>query len=214
MFLVPRQKRYFWLLIVLGMFLVSSSVLPLRLTIAHVLAPQPQGIFLLGGGHGREVAAARFAKSYPELEVWISSGSSPDRAKAIFTEMGISMERVHLDDRATDTVTNFTTMVSVFQEQDIHHVYLLTSEFHMARSRTLATLIFGFHGIIVTPIPIPDGKPSEPWFKIVRDGFRAILWIITGYSGANLAISYPLMSHFPCRFRMLCFCVLLPLPPS
>jgi uncharacterized SAM-binding protein YcdF (DUF218 family) len=176
---------------ILGMLLLSSSMLPIHLAIAHILAPQPQGIFLLGGGHEREVATARFAKAHPELEVWISSGSNPERVEAIFTRFGIPMERVHLDYRAQDTVTNFTSMVSVFHKQDLHHLFLLTSDFHMARSRTLATLIFGFHSIVVTPIPIADQRESEPWFKLVRDSIRAIVWIITGYSGADFAILIP-----------------------
>jgi len=181
---MSRQKGY-CSLVILGIFFVGSTILPLRLTIAHILVPQPQGIFLLGGGHGREVATARFAKHFPELEVWVSGGSTRERVQEIFTQFGVSMERVHLDCRATDTVTNFTTMVDTFQEQNIRHLFLLTSDYHIARSRALATLIFGFHGILVTPIPIPDKKASEPWFKLARDSIRAIIWIITGYSATS-----------------------------
>jgi uncharacterized SAM-binding protein YcdF (DUF218 family) len=186
MFFFLRRQRHFALLIVLGCLLFITSVLPIRLAVAKILAPEPQAIFMLGGGSEREEATALFAYHYPELDVWISSGASPEKSREIFTEAGVTIERVHLDYRAVDTVTNFTTMVEVFQQQGIHHVYLLTSEFHMARSRTLATLIFGFHGIIVTPIPISDSKNTEAKLKIIRDAIRAIVWLITGHSGSSL----------------------------
>lgn len=186
-----RRKRYFYcLLLILGALICFSSILPIRIAITHLLAPEPQAIFMLGGGWGRERVTALFAQSHPELEVWLSGGVQRERIEAIFTEAGVTMERVHLDYRALDTVTNFTTMVDVFKEAKINHVYLLTSEFHMARSRTIATIVFGFHGIIITPIPIPDQQKSEPWLKIPRDAFRAIVWVITGHSGSSLHSFY------------------------
>jgi len=186
MFFFLRRQRYFSLLIVIGCLLFITGLLPIRLAVAKILAPQPQAILMLGGSWEREEATALFARRYPELPIWISSGTFPERVQTIFTRAGISMDRVHLDYRAVDTVTNFTTMVEVFQAQGIHHVYLLTSEFHMARSRVLATLILGVRGIIVTPIAISDSNGSEPRLKIIRDTIRAIVWLITGKSGASL----------------------------
>ncbi|WP_390622268.1 YdcF family protein [Euhalothece natronophila] len=56
--------------------------------------------------------------------------------------------RLHSDDRATDTVTNFTTMVEPLKENDIHHVYLITSDYHMRRSRVIGTVVFGSQSAI------------------------------------------------------------------
>jgi uncharacterized SAM-binding protein YcdF (DUF218 family) len=203
MFLFSYKKRHLYVLAILGLFLLASLVLPVRIAIAHLVAPQPQAIFLLGGGHRREVATALFAKNHPDLDIWISTGITPERSEFYFTREGVSMDRVHHDYRAIDTVTNFTTMVEVFAQRDIHHVFLLTSEFHMARSRVIATLVFGFNGIIVTPIPLPNERDSEAWWKIPRDIFRSVLWILTGEGGTSLYLSYNRICQdpgaFPCQ---------------
>lgn len=99
--------------------------------------PIPQAIFVLGGGQSREVFAAKLAHQYPGLEVWISSGSPHETATEIFNEAGISLSRLHLDYRATDTVTNFTTMVEVFRQRNIEHAYLVTSDYHMRRRKVI-----------------------------------------------------------------------------
>lgn len=184
MFIGSRSSLPSPLLVLMGMVLVSKAALAFRIANTYLVAPEPEAIFLLGGGHQRERATAAFAQNHPDLEIWISSGISRKRSQPIYDQAAIPRERVHRNTQAVDTVTNFTTMVEVLKSRGIRHVYLLTSDFHMARSRTLALLIFGFHGLVVTPIPIPDQRESEPWLKTGRDAFRAILWIITGYSGA------------------------------
>jgi len=62
----------------------------------------------------------------------------------------------------------------------------LTEKAKLFKREVLATLIFGFHGIFVTPIPISDSQKLEPRLKIFRDAIRAIVWLITGHSGSSL----------------------------
>ncbi|MEH1929758.1 YdcF family protein [Nostoc sp.] len=69
--------------------------------------------------------------------MWVSSGSHPDKSRAIFQAAGIADSRVYLD---TDTVTNFTTLVRVFQQQQIQHIFLITSDFHMPRAKAIASV--------------------------------------------------------------------------
>lgn len=169
-----------------GMVLLLGSI-ALKLTITIHQAPQPEAIIVLGGGTGREEAAAQLAKHDPELEVWVSSGDKPPQAGyAVFQAAGVTIERVHLDYRATDTVTNFTTLVAEFKQHDIRHLYLVTSDFHMPRATAIATLVLGSQGIAFTPIAVPSNRPKESMLRIVRDCARSLLWIVTRQTGENL----------------------------
>lgn len=147
---------------------------------------QPDAIFVLGGATERERFAAEFAAQHPELPIWVSSGSPRDYANWVFAKAGVEKSRIHLDYQAVDTVTNFTSLVDKFQAQGIDSVYLITSDYHMRRSRVIGEIVFGSKGIKLLPVPISTGKPPEPTKKCLRDGARAILWVTTGHTGASL----------------------------
>jgi hypothetical protein len=83
-------------------------------------------------------------------------------------------------------VTNFTSLVKDFKQRKYHHLYLITSDFHMARAKAIATFVLGSQGIAFTPVSIPSRQPPESWFHILRDSGRALLWIVTGRTGASL----------------------------
>ncbi|NBD18224.1 MAG: YdcF family protein [Cyanobacteria bacterium] len=168
--------------IVLLLFMVRLGVIPIQSAIIQHQTPQPQAIFVLGGGREREQAAAKFAQAYPQLPIWISSGSSPDWTKPHFQEAGIPLSRLHLDYCAVDTVTNFTCLIDKLKQQNIHHVYLLTSDFHLPRAQVIGFFVFGSRNIAITPIGIPSRPQPEPWVDTLRDTFRSIIWIFTGRS--------------------------------
>ncbi|MBW4643769.1 MAG: YdcF family protein [Goleter apudmare HA4340-LM2] len=181
-----NQFKKYRLFALVGLILVLLSAIPVRLAIASHQAPRPQAFLVLGGDPKREEFTAEIAKYYPSLDIWVSTGSPPDRARAIFQAADIPDSRVHLDYRAADTVTNFTTLVADFQKRQIKHVYLVTSEFHMPRSKTIATLVLGSQGITFTPLSVPSSRPRESKVRILRDGGRALLWIVTGRTGVSL----------------------------
>jgi len=167
------------------LILVILLFTPVRLAIAYHQAPQPQAILVLGGDPNREEFAAQFAEFYPALKIWVSSGGPPNKARAIFKAAGIANDRLYLDYRASDTVTNFTSLVWVFQQQQIQHLFLITSDFHMPRAKAIATLILGSQGIAFTPIAVPSNRNQESIFHIFRDIVRSFLWIVTGHTGAS-----------------------------
>ena len=142
----------------------------------------PQAVLVLGGHEEREKFAADLAKQYPNLPIWVSSGSPQHYVKKIFINRGISGDRLHLDYQAKDTVTNFTTLVDELQAEGIDSVYLITSDNHMTRARIIGEIVFGSRGILLKPIPVPSNSPPEPIEKCVRDGARAILWLATGHT--------------------------------
>jgi uncharacterized SAM-binding protein YcdF (DUF218 family) len=146
---------------------------------------KPQAIFVLGGEEEREIFGAKFAHTHPHLPVWISSGAPPNYAKKVFKKAGVSADNLHLDYRAIDTVTNFTTLVDRFKSQGISSVYLVTSDDHLPRARVIGEIVFGSKGIKVKPITFESNREAEPIQKTVRDGFRSILWLITGYAGGR-----------------------------
>lgn len=146
---------------------------------------RPQALLVLGGAIEREVFAAKFAQKHPQLPIWVSSGTNPEFAKWVFSEAGIESDRVHLDYRAVDTVTNFTTLVDELSDRGIESVYLITSDDHMRRAKIIGEIVLGSRGIRFKPVAVPSGRAPEPVEKSLRDGARAILWLTTGYTGAN-----------------------------
>jgi uncharacterized SAM-binding protein YcdF (DUF218 family) len=146
---------------------------------------QPQVIFVLGGEEGREIFAAKFAHTHPNLPVWISGGAPPEYAKRVFKKAGVSANNLHLDYQAIDTVGNFTTLVDRFESKGITSVYLVTSDDHIQRARVIGEMVFGSRGIKIKPVTFASNRSSEPIQKTVRDGFRSLLWLTTGYAGGR-----------------------------
>lgn len=157
---------------------------------------RPDAVLVLGGAEEREHYAAKLAKQHPHLSIWVSSGSPQWYAREIFHKQGISRDRVYLDYRAQDTVTNFTTLVDDLKTRGIDSVYLVTSENHMMRARVIGEIVFGSRGIILKPIAVPTDSPPESWQKSLRDGCRAMLWVTTGHTGASLRDSDHLLKQW------------------
>ncbi|WP_196797382.1 YdcF family protein [Gloeocapsa sp. PCC 7428] len=146
----------------------------------------PQAILVLGGSTKREKFAAQFARKHPDIPIWVSGGTPKDYAEGVFTDAGIDLSRLHLDYRAVDTVTNFTTLVDEFQSQGINKIYLITSDYHMRRARVIGSIVLGSRGMEFQPVPVPSERSPEPVEKVLRDGARALLWLTTGRTGASL----------------------------
>lgn len=183
--LSKRQLTRYLILTAVIFILTPLFSIPVRLAIAYNQSPQPQAILMLGGTilGERETFTAEFARWYPSLKIWISSGISPNKIRRIFQASGISDSRLYLDYRATDTVTNFTTLVPDFKQHKIQHLYLITSKEHIPRAKAIATIVLGSQGIAFTPLAVPSNQLEESNLTIVRDAVRSVLWIFTGYTG-------------------------------
>ena len=186
-----------------ALIVLLFSSIPMRLAIASYQAPQPQAILTLGGPPEREEFTAQFAKIHPSLEIWLSTGANYKMAQEIFRSAGIPDERVHLDWRAVDTVTNFTTLLGDFKRRGIQHLYLLTQDFHMPRAKAIATIILGSQGIAFTPVAIPSHEPTETRFHILRDLGRSILWLFTGRTGASLKTKIEYANRYLSKYSLL-----------
>ena len=151
----------------------------------------PQAVLVLGGSSSnleRERVAAKLAFQHPDLPIWVSSGSTNENyVKRVFAKAGINPQRLHLDYQAEDTVTNFTTLVNDFQARGINRIYLVTSDYHMRRARFVGEIVLGSRGIDLQPVVVPTKKSPETVKKALRDGVRAVLWVVTGHTGSTLA---------------------------
>ncbi|WP_121969618.1 YdcF family protein [Leptolyngbya sp. BC1307] len=148
----------------------------------------PSVALVLGGAPEREQFAAQFAKSHPDVEIWVSSGSNPEYAQWVFDQARIPTEQWQLDYQAVDTVTNFTTLVDKLQARQIEEVYLITSDYHMRRASVVAQIVLGSRGIGFQPVAVTTGHgPERPEtiLKEVRDGVRSLLWVLTGKTGSE-----------------------------
>ncbi|MDX1977506.1 MAG: YdcF family protein [Pseudanabaenaceae cyanobacterium bins.68] len=160
--------------------LVGCSFLAFNL-LGQLYAQRPHAaILVLGGSPIRETFAASYALDKPNLSIWVSSGSPREYAEHIFTQAGIGRDRLHLDYRAVDTLTNFTSLVDEFQTRKINQIYLITEKFHMPRAKLVGNLILGSRGIKLKPIAVASPLPPERTQKVIRDLLRAILWLLTG----------------------------------
>ncbi|MGK7897877.1 MAG: YdcF family protein [Xenococcus sp. (in: cyanobacteria)] len=183
------RKKYSWqfylflgVVLPLGFLIVT---IPLNIAIATIQHPQPQAILCLGGDHQREKLAAKLASQNSDLIIWVSSGGNNQITNQIFQDAGISPNRYFLDDRATDTVTNFTSLITDFQQNNIKHLYLITSDFHMSRAKAVGIIILGSQGIAFTAMEVRTNRDHESTIKILRDIGRSILWIFSGHTGAR-----------------------------
>ena len=184
--ILRKSKVKIFICLLISVIVIFPLVnIPVGLAIASYKAPQPEAILTLGGGSDREKFTAYFAQSHPSLDIWVSTGIPAKQANQIFRSAGISPERIHLDYRATDTVTNFTSLVKDFKSHKIHHLYLITSKFHMRRAKTIATFVLGSQEITFTPVPIPSNRPKESALHVMRDASRSLIWVFTGRTGAS-----------------------------
>jgi uncharacterized SAM-binding protein YcdF (DUF218 family) len=144
-------------------------------------ASAPQLILVLGGDVARERRAGQLAQRYG-LPLMVSGGSNPEYARWLFRQEGLPPQQYQLDYRASDTVTNFTTVVDDLQRSGIRNVLLVTSSDHMDRALLVGRIIAGSRHIQLTPVTVPCGPRCVPErrSKAWRDGFRAVIWVISG----------------------------------
>lgn len=181
------QRRFFWWL-GLSLLVILIGFIPVRIAVTFHQAPTPQAIFVLGGNFERTKFAGEFWLSRKDLDIWVSDFRwNLDRQREILKKFGVSGERLHLDGAATDTVTNFTTLVDDFVDADLQHIYLITSDYHMRRARVIASIVLGSRGIVVTTVAVDSSRyESESLVRVIRDFGRCWFWIFTGKTGATL----------------------------
>ena len=179
-----RPRRLWWLLGGVGLLWLTRGLwLP--------PVPPPQMILVLGGDVERERVAADLARR-DGLPVLVSGGSNPEYAHWLFGRQGLDAGRVQLDYRATDTLSNFTSVVDELKRAQVRHLLLVTSSDHMDRALLVGRVVAGSRGISLTPVPVPCGQRCLPEgrSKVWGDGARAALWVLTGRDVRGWAVAW------------------------
>ena len=112
--------------------------------------------------------AAQFWQSHRNLDIWVSDfDSNLKYNRRIFQKFGVPNQQLRFDGKATDTVTNFTSMVDKFADRKLQHIYLITSDYHISRARAIASIVLGSQGIVVTHLAVPSaGDKSESLMRV------------------------------------------------
>lgn len=143
-------------------------------------------VIILGGGvKGGEVTKSlqfrldegiEFLNEHPHLEVIVSGGkgygetiSEGEAMENYLIANGIPKEKIIVETKATSTMENFKYTKQILEEQtgsSDYKLMVVTSDFHMARSKVLAS----FNGFK------PYGIPSKTWIgvfpnSIIREYF-------------------------------------------
>ena len=100
----------------------------------------PQLVLVLGGDVDRERMGARLARQL-DLPLLVSGGSNREYAEWMLSEERFNPDRVTLDYRARDTLSNFTSVVDELQADGVRHVLLVTSEDHLPRSMAVGQVV-------------------------------------------------------------------------
>jgi uncharacterized SAM-binding protein YcdF (DUF218 family) len=139
-----------------------------------------------------ELATALDREANTEREkvpVWVSKGNDVT-IYALAAEYGLDKSRIEIDNRAMDTVTNFTTLAPRIHEKGVTRVYVVTNSTHINRAMAIAQIVLGYYGVAATAIPSGNQiNREEEWATSTwRDYLRSVLWFYTGITGARLEV--------------------------
>ncbi len=175
-----RQRR------LLGLGLLSLSVLLCSLLAINTLklraaaAGPVDAFFVLGGSIGREMYVAELAKQYPETRILISQGSEDPCIWLIFQRKKSPIRQVWLEKCADSTFDNFYFNIPLLQRWGVRKVKLITSTTHMERSKLMAQILLGAHGIWVEPDTVEERGTGnrESSLKTGLDVTRSLVWAV------------------------------------
>ncbi len=97
----------------------------------------------MGGGHSRVIAAAEIAQYIPDVKIITTSydyEDEPTLAKTYARDLeglGVPKERIELEERSTNTLTELLEMVKKARERGWKKVAILTGEIHLARVQAM-----------------------------------------------------------------------------
>jgi uncharacterized SAM-binding protein YcdF (DUF218 family) len=137
----------------------------------------------LGGNVNRTYKAAEIAAQFPLTKIIVSSEGGINQVLDIYKEKGITQDRIDLDFAAWDTVTNFTETKNKIIALQPKKLYVVTDEFHMRRSMTIARLCYFDTDIEIIPCSSlynsPDVKESTK--LVLYDAIRSGIWARTSH---------------------------------
>src|SRR5919199_6694205 len=163
-------------LLILGILLCGWLLIN-SLKLQAAASEHVDAFFVLGGGIHREIYVAQLAKQHPEIRVLISQGSEDPCILLIFQREEAPIRQVWLEKCAYSTFDNFYFNIHLLHQWGVRKVKLITSTTHMRRSKLMAQILLGAHGIWVEPDIVEEqGIPGnrESVFKTGLDVTRSL----------------------------------------
>jgi uncharacterized SAM-binding protein YcdF (DUF218 family) len=133
-----------------------------------------RGGYEMNSGGDRFVEAAILARRYPTAKIVVTGGTGAlilkgegdaDTAPRLLTALGVAPERLILENRSRNTFENAAFTKELVTPQPGETWLLVTSAFHMPRSRAL----FRKAGFDVLPWPVDYRTSGEEGFGLFRD---------------------------------------------
>ncbi|MEA5620515.1 ElyC/SanA/YdcF family protein [Cronbergia sp. UHCC 0137] len=159
--------------------LVATWLIINTITLVSVSYQSVDAFFVLGGSIRREIYVTQLAKQYPQTPILISRGSPDPCIWLIFQRESADLRNVWLENCANSTFDNFYYGLPILRSWGVHKVKLITSGSHAIRSKLMAQIIFGSHGIWVESDVVQEqGIPGnqESWLKTGLDVTRSLFW--------------------------------------
>jgi len=147
-------------------------------------------VIILGGGlkgdrvtpvlHERLLKGLEYLRRYPDADVIVSGGrgfgnkiTEAEAMESFLAAEGIARDRIIREDRATSTMENFLYSRELLQksgEADMGSITVVTSDFHMLRSKLLARRAgFEPYGITsITPASVKVNCYIREFFALVK----------------------------------------------
>lgn len=135
----------------------------------------------LGGSVGRLRTAAQAARVRPGSVLVVSSESEPAFVLTELASHGLPLDRVYLDYAAWDTVSNLTHTRALLEDLGCDEVCVVTSAGHLRRALAIARVVYWGTPVGVVPVPHLDAMADEPWWDVVVDVLRALVWKVTNW---------------------------------
>ncbi|TAE57369.1 MAG: YdcF family protein [Nostocales cyanobacterium] len=184
LFEMGRLRKFRLLLknITIGcVFLIFTWLTVTIITLAFASSQPVDAFLVLGGSIRREIYVAQQAKKYTQIPILISQGSPHPCIWLIFQRESADLQKVWLENCAHSTFENFYYSIPILQSWGVHKIKLVTSGSHVFRSRIMAQILLGAHGIwvetdVVQEIGIPGNQ--EFLIKTILDVIRSLLWAI------------------------------------
>jgi hypothetical protein len=137
-------------------------------------------ILHLGGNWHRVEQTAVEAKRRPMAHIVISSEGGKPQLMGYLKEQGIDAWRVTLDDKAYDTVGNFTDTFPLVRRLGGTRVFVVTSDWHMKRAMAIAAAAYAFSGIQAVACPWADNPKRVDKGNLCWDVSRTVKWRLDG----------------------------------
>ncbi len=182
---ISRVRAKGWYLLTRGLLilaiLLGGWLLFNGLRLQAAASKPIEALFVLGGGIHREMYVAQLAKQHSDIRILISQGSEDPCIWLMFQREQAPISQVWLEKCADSTFDNFYFNIPLLQKWGVRKVKLITSASHTPRSKWMAQILLGAHGIWVeADILAEEGTPGnrESPLKMGLDLTRSLVWAV------------------------------------